>query len=146
MEIIPYRPEHAQEIYERLVWADFPDITQPIEVEGLSFSALKAGKIIGCAGVYPNVPPGIGLAWMLLTWRGREEGLSVVHASVDLLPKIAEKGKFHRIEAAVRKDWPLAERFVEKIGFVKEGPLRCYDSKGRDYTRYARIFPENLRI
>ena len=45
----------------------------------------------------------------------------------------------HRIQAAVRADWPEAQRFAEFMGFENEGLMRKFGQDKTDYIRYARV-------
>ena len=44
-----------------------------------------------------------------------------------------------RIQAAVRADWPEAQRFAEFLGLENEGLMRKYGPDGSDYFRFAKV-------
>lgn len=48
-------------------------------------------------------------------------------------------GGLHRIQALVREDDRTAIRFIEYLGFIREGLHKRYDPEGNNYYSYARV-------
>jgi hypothetical protein len=46
---------------------------------------------------------------------------------------------FPRIETPIFTDTPLSIRWIELLGFLREGLMRAYTPDGRDACLYARI-------
>ena len=53
---------------------------------------------------------------------------------------IIKEQELVRIQAAVRADWPEAQRFAEFLGLENEGLMRKYGPDGSDYFRFAKVF------
>jgi len=46
---------------------------------------------------------------------------------------------FVRIQAVVRTDWLVAIRFIERLGFKREGLMKKFGPDGNDFYLYGRI-------
>lgn len=107
------------------------------QVDGLTI--IIDGEIAGC----------IGLAHM---WQGVAEATLVpsdvfykyaktltrfVKESLDIA---VETGRIHRVQALSLEKYPKHGRFLEALGFKKEGIIEAYDGEKNDYGMYARIW------
>ncbi len=113
--------------------------------EGPAIAAIETddGRVLGCGGVR-LLWSGTGEAWILLSLdaiaKSTQEQFSHYRKSAytiagDLLNDIC--GDLTRIQAHVRADDEIGIRFVERLGFVREGLMRKFGPDGSDHYLYA---------
>jgi RimJ/RimL family protein N-acetyltransferase len=96
------------------------------------------GEIVACCGVQPIFPHS-GEAWVVFSEPGRSY-VAAPGACRRVLEDIVSTYRFSRVQASVRADNERDIRFVEWLGFSREGLLRRYGPEGADYLMYARIY------
>lgn len=92
---------------------------------------------IACGGLTP-VWPGRFLAW---TWIGSPSPrgwAAITHACERQLTVAFENGAM-RIEASTPVGLEAGGRWLERLGFQREGRARRYGPAGEDYWLYARV-------
>ena len=108
---------------------------------GPSFTGIECGYPYICAGILP-IWEGRWEAWAAISVKVRHREMLWAHRNVfaflDTL-QTGEPEKYRRVETTARSDQPNAQRWLELLGFQKEGRLRCYDASGLDHIQYARI-------
>ena len=149
MQQIDFQVEHGMEIQDNIVqevahigistdtWKDVRD--------GQAFTGMNGFTPMVCAGVLP-IWKGRWLAWAAISVKvGRREMLWIHRNVFRFLDNLQsnEPETYRRIESTARKDQPDAQRWLELLGFEREGRLRCYDASGNDHIQYAR-FPCRL--
>lgn len=113
--------------------------------EGPAFTGDNGDGPMICAGVMAAWE-GRWFAWAAISVKVRRTEMLWIHRNVhSFLQNLQsnEPGKYHRVETTARADQPNAQRWLEMLGFEKEGRLRCYDASGLDHIQYAR-FPCRL--
>jgi len=145
MEKVPFRALHglqiqmsvAQEISHLTLsaskWAEYEG--------GPAYTGVEEGCPYVCAGILESWY-GRWLAWAAISHNAGPREMLWIHRQtrkflVDL--QALDSERYRRIEATARVDEPEAQRWLEMLGFVKEGRLRCYDASGLDHFQYARI-------
>ena len=108
---------------------------------GPAYSGVEEGHPYVCAGILESWH-GRWLAWAAISHHAGPREMLWIHRQtrkflVDL--QALDSQRYRRIEATARVDEPEAQRWLEMLGFVKEGRLRCYDASGLDHFQYARI-------
>jgi len=98
--------------------------------EGPAMTFERQGVVIACAGL-ARVWEGRYLAWALFSDLAPREWVRVRQAMHRVIGDTAG-----RIEATAA--FPAAERFLEGLGFEKEGVMRSYHN-GRDHALYAQV-------
>lgn len=105
------------------------------QVEGVT--VLHGKEIVGCFGV-------------CMAWGGVAEATLVpsdvfytkpklfTRLTRDLLDVAAQTYNLHRIQALCMEKYPKHGRFVQALGFEKEGIVKAYDSDRNDYGMYAK--------
>ena len=100
---------------------------------GFAVAAVDEGRILGMAGVAPKWE-GSAIAWGLLS--------GSIGATFPVLHRAAARyfavAPFARIEAHVAVEHPAGARWVEMLGFQKEGVMRKFFNS-RDFLLYARV-------
>ena len=113
--------------------------------EGPAFTGENGSGPMICAGVLP-VWDGRWYAWAAISEKVRRKEMLWIHRNVhSFLENLQsyEPRKYRRVETTARSDQPNAQRWLELLGFQREGRLRCYDASGLDHIQYAR-FPCHL--
>ena len=113
--------------------------------KGPAFTGQGEDGPMVCAGILP-VWKGRWFAWAAISAKCRRREMLWIHRNVlGFLDGIQsyKPQKYCRIETTARVDQPNAQRWLELLGFEREGRLRCYDASGLDHIQYAR-FPCRL--
>ena len=139
---------------------------QIIQFEIEHFDMMEVGRFVNkenrdIYAAYPKVGPAITLindlmepvasAGMLCIWQGVGEfwmipstlvpkyKLSVWKEAKLFLADCVERFRLHRIQATVREKDETALRWIERLGFEKEGLMRCFGSNKENHFIYARV-------
>jgi len=140
-KIIPFKPEHLME-FDSAIFEFFPDLEKRGRLyseNGPAYSAVINGKIWGCAGVI-LLWPGVGEAWAISILNAPQTFPIFFHkAVIQMLNRIIKLHELHRVQAAVRCDWEQAQKWIERIGFEREGLMRQYLPDHADCWRYAKV-------
>lgn len=105
------------------------------ESEGPGFTAVYDGKIAACAGIRIYWP-GVGEAWALYS-----EDIGYYHIDPkiarDMIYNLMTEYKLRRVQTTPRADWDKGIKYVEWLGFKREGLMRGYYPDGTDCYMYA---------
>ncbi len=101
---------------------------------GPAFSVYDGEMLMGCMGIY-TLWKGRGLAWALLS---RHAG-KIISPLTYAARQYFMIAPFHRIEATVDAGFGSAVRWIELLGFRKEGLMQRYSPEGHDHYLYARV-------
>lgn len=96
------------------------------------------GKWIFSGGILVH-RAGFGEAWILCSKGAAAHPVGVFRVARDYLNTGFVLNRLYRLQAIVRCDWPQAQKFVKRLGFVKEGVLKKYGADQSDYIMYARV-------
>lgn len=144
MKIVPFKYEHALEILVRDHDADlkenenFRKWAEMNVMPGMSYTGLYEGRPVMCAGVR-TLWPGVGEAWILLSPEIVNFKKEMYYTVIQYLEKIIKENGLWRVQAHARTDVPVAVRFLEHLGFEREGLMRKFDPQGRDCFLYALV-------
>lgn len=138
-EVIPFKAEHVAQMniadkYKNVFL--IPHLFEVYEQLGSSFTFYEKGKIYAVGGVI-KFWEGAGEAWFVLS---DEMDLPVYSLCATIKHHLDEllKYDFKRIQATVKHDDEKALRFIEWLGFEREGLLKQFGIEGADYYMYAR--------
>jgi RimJ/RimL family protein N-acetyltransferase len=142
IKIIPFKTEHFQQIEVRTeilqeeieagkyqkwasVYAQYPSLT-----------IIDGSKIVACFGVY-YLHPYTAECW-LRTCQDVIKYKDILIEQIYALGGLTwEMWHLKRIQTTVQKDWIVAQKFAEHLGFIKEGELKNYIGKAT-YIMYAK--------
>lgn len=96
----------------------------------------ETGKIVFCCGVV-DIFKHSGEAWVQLHDKSYVAAFREVKEILHFL-----LGYYTRIQSVIDKQIPENIRFVEHLGFEKEGELRAYGPEGQDMIMYSIIGAE----
>jgi len=143
LEIAPYQPDHLARLriqHNQAVMHELlaqPDYAQAIAAADLTFTGLRDGVVVGCAGVFPQWP-GRGLAWALVGSLNPRDWVQVTRAALHLFETAHARG-YWRIETTVDVSFGAGIRWALMLGFKTEGLMRRYTPQGRDHLMMARF-------
>lgn len=105
---------------------------------GTSYSGLRGGKIVACAGVIP-LWNGVADLWMYLgkdTFRKKKQACEIIGYFME---KCIEEYDLHRLQATVKSDYREGRRFAKFFGFKEEGEMIGYGPDKQNFIRVAKI-------
>ena len=145
-EIERYRPEHLDQIRElglreevdsKTIDED-PEMWKMIAEKSDAYSVFVEGDILCSGGVF-MLREGFGEAWIVCSILVYIYPYTVYRMAKRILNKIIEDCNLYRVQATPSIDWPTGYKFVERLGFQKEGVLRKYGLHREDCYMYGRI-------
>lgn len=138
MQFVRMTAEHAMSLKGlEAIHAGFeitPAVAVDLEEIG-GTSAILDGEVLAVAGILPQWR-GVGLAWAWLGrgWRKRARAIT------NEIARGLAISDYHRIEAAVRVDYPRGHEWIRRLGFELETPVaRKWGPDGMDYSIYVRL-------
>ncbi len=112
---------------------------QQVKAVGESYSGFAGDRYLGSAGLIP-LWPGRAMAWALVVSTVDRRQMLTIHRWVnEFLDEAQQDKRYRRIEASVLDGFVQAQKWVERLGFQREGYMKCYDPDGRDHHLYARV-------
>ena len=122
MEIRPYQDGDMafvrQNPFQDAV-KDYPELPIPEH----TYTCVFEGEIVAVGGIKMYFE-GVGEAWIIMTKQSKKDGifgLIACRAIEDGLNSLMAELGIRRCEANVRKDFPVALRFIEALGFDFDG-------------------------
>lgn len=146
VKVEKYTHEHFNEMREmglrveddkRMIIAN-PDTWKVMAERSEACSVFVDGDILFSGGIL-MLREGFGEAWLLCSVLVYIYPLTVYRVASRILNKIIEECNLYRVQATPRTNWPTGYRFVEKLGFQREGVLRKYGLHQEDCYMYGRI-------
>ena len=101
---------------------------------------MKDDAIVACCGIV-NFQFNRGEAWMIPSYLFPKFAFSVIKLFKSMLPDIARRGKFHRVQATSFD--AEHDKYFELLGFKYEGTLLAYGPAGEDVRMYGMVI-ENV--
>ena len=83
--------------------------------------------------------PGVAEAWVLVSPSGKKHGRLFARYAKRRFEGMLKENDIKRMQATIHATDESGMRFVEWLGFEKEGLMRKYGLQGEDYVRLARI-------
>ncbi len=143
--MVPYEPRHAVDIVLRRHESgvrNLPEFEKWAEAAaslGPAWSAVgEDGTVYGCGGL-KIMWPGVAESWILLFDGIEENGFrqEVYLQVVKLMIRVVNDFNLHRIQAHCKTDYPLNMKFLENMGFKREGIMRKFGFDKSDHYMYA---------
>lgn len=147
VRIVPYKPEHFFQIvrraYEIQTLKELPDpeFVAKSFMNGWGYTAFIKDKILLSAGVM-KVWEGVGEAWLVASPLIHKYPLLSTKGIYFYLDRIIKENGLKRVQAVVQKDFHMANRWIQLLGFEYEGEMPNYRA-GKTFIRYAKILKEN---
>lgn len=129
--------EPRTEDKDRLIYTNKGDWLRIAE-NSHAFTLFYDGQIL-CYGGVLLYRQGFGEAWILCSELAMKHPFVVYRKSIEILNLIIDVNKLYRVQATVRCDWKQARKYLEHLGFKKEGRLKKYGPDQSDYYMYSRV-------
>lgn len=113
---------------------DQPGYGEFLERAGPAWTAFDDVGVIGCGGIMYEHQT-LGTAWTLLTPRSGSF-MTPLHRYAR---RALTQCPLVRVQAHVDPGFAPAVRWIEMLGFVREGLLRKFTPQGRDMLLFARV-------
>jgi hypothetical protein len=105
------------------------------EKAGPALTFKAEDNIVFCAGVH-DIWPGVGAAWSVISPRSYKY-CRMLWAMKWCVRELFDKLSYIRIQVGVDAQNETAIRFIEHLGFVREGYMRKFGPHGEDHYLYA---------
>lgn len=92
-----------------------------------------------CLGMIP-LWPGVGDLWMVTTDRAALHPFELTRTMRRIMEENRPVYEYHRLQCAVLETNTTSRNWLERLGFVEEGPLEAYDSMKNNYVRMAKVW------
>ena len=143
---IPFESAHAREIVSsnarpQEVWCDasYSDRwVKSLEDRLWAYTLMVDEKPVACVGLILQ-DFGKAEAWALFAKDFQKHILNIyriIRAGLDMAFK---KKNLMRIQATIDPSYPETIRWIESLGFEKEGCLRRFGPQGQDFLMYSRL-------
>lgn len=145
MRIVNFEPRHLRRVAPQPAQAALAlyrdwlaDRLDPYALRGCAFTGLIEGRVAGCAGVRP-LWAGVGEAWAVFSLEALDRPVALFRAAARGLAAMEDAQGLRRIQATCHADHDAGARFLQALGFEREGLLRRYGLRGEgNYFLYAR--------
>lgn len=145
MQIVNFEPRHLRRVSPQPAQAELAlyrdwlaDRLDPYAIRGCAFTGLIEGRVVGCAGVRP-MWAGVGEAWAVFSLEALDRPAALFRAAARGLAALENARGLRRIQATCHADHAAGARFLQALGFEREGLLRRYGLRGEgNYHLYAR--------
>lgn len=139
MHIVPFQPRHLELLILQPSQAAFSDYFDPkygpaLVDGGPCFTAMDGDEILACSGVIKQWD-NRAIAWALISQHAGKQFVRI-HKAVN---RFLESTEFRRIEAFVDADFEQGHRWIQMLGFEREGYMREFTPIGNDAVLYARL-------
>lgn len=140
MQIIPFQPDHLARLEVQPDQAEAVGAMsqqgygQFLADAGPAFTGVDGDRIVICAGLVP-LWPGRSSLWALLSVHAAKFMLAIHRATLRFLATRTDR----RIEATCATGFKEAHRWLEMLGFTREGTLRGFTPEGFDHDMYSRV-------
>lgn len=95
--------------------------------------------VIMCGGVVRSVHKGIGEFWMIPSVHIGMYKKSVFKTALNFIDDMIKKFGFYRLQVTIKESDPAAIRYIEHLGFEREGLMRKFGPDRQNYLLYARV-------
>lgn len=116
----------------------FRKVCELYEKNGGAYTLLSPEGVVCIAGVAPVIP-GVGTAWSVTSDLVRKYPKTYYKSTKQFMAAIASDWRLHRLQATTLVKNRTAIRWLEHLGFKREGRMRKYGADGADHYLYARV-------
>ncbi|MBN2323805.1 MAG: hypothetical protein JXQ30_08720 [Spirochaetes bacterium] len=141
LRIVPFELDHLNQVVFRAVEFgryEFIENYKETFLKGPAYSAFDGESLVFCGGVVIYWK-GVGEGWLICNHTIRKYIREVCFYVGEYLKKIISEDDLHRVQATVPAQWGQGVRFLERMGFQREGLLRKYSKDAEDYYIYSRV-------
>lgn len=103
----------------------------------IAFSLMHNNEIVAIGGIC-EIWPGVGDSFSIMSESAMRYPKSLFAAFAANLKVGLKIGGFRRVQASVLVGFDAGVRFIEKLGYEREGIMKAWGPDGSDYFLYAR--------
>lgn len=144
IRLIDFQADHAEELFTKsstLVAADakytLRHWLESAEKKDRAFTLIDNGHLVVAGGIR-QIWDGLGEAWMIPSDRIPKYKIKMIKTLRSHIDLITEEDGLRRLQATVRDDFDIAKKFIEFLGFKREGLMKNYGPDGTDHIMYSR--------
>ena len=144
IRLIDFSADHAEELFTKnttLATADSKYTLRHwldrMEKKDRAFTLIDNGHLVVAGGIFP-IWNGMGEAWLIPSDNIPKYKLKIIKTLRNHIDTITAEDDLHRLQATVRDDFDIAKRFIEFLGFEREGTLKNYGPDKTDHIMYSR--------
>lgn len=130
MIVEPFEPAHLAEVAD--VDPEYGAYLK--EISASAFTIRKGGDTLVCGGV-ADMGFGRGFLWSFVGPQARRHPFALHRAVKRFLSTL----EYRRVEASCESTFGRGCRWLEALGFVREGTMRAFAPDGSDHELYARV-------
>lgn len=104
--------------------------------KGEAYTLTIDGKVICIAGLF-EMWPGVAEVWTLMSDEAHRYGIAITRFIKKLIAE--HTGDYHRVQCTVAEDYEISHKWLNVLGFEREGLLRKFARTGDSYYMYARV-------
>lgn len=104
--------------------------------KGISYTIYHDKTPIACAGIIP-IYPGVAEVWALTGKLVNKYPLAFHKACKKIVAEALESN--HRVQCTVEASYDKSVKWIEALGFEREGTLRGFNAYAEDYYMYSII-------
>ena len=132
--VVPYDPWHLEVIKPKKIHAG----EMPLTVSNYAVTCILDLKPIAILGGF-EVVPGVLYIWAIMSEDIRRCPITFHKEVLKILKFYEVEDNIRRIQVEVRKSYIEGQRWVESLGFIKEGLMKAYSPDSEDCYLYARV-------
>lgn len=141
LEVVPFELGHLGLIKLRAIENgryEYMKKYRETYLKGPAYSVFDGDSLVFCGGVVIQWDR-VGECWIICNNTIKKYIREICFYSDNYLERIIIDSHLHRVQATVPARWIQGVRFLERLGFHREGTLRKYSSAGEDYYMYSRV-------
>ena len=145
LQIIPFEVAHLDDLQARRFEAqeiqslgDYRERAGVHRQLGPAWTGIIDGQVMGCCGLIV-LWQGVAEPWMVSTGLCARYALSFHRAIKKGLDQVIQDLRLRRVQVAIHKDHVISHKWVERLGFKREGAMPAYGPDGSDYVRFGRV-------
>lgn len=146
IEVAMFHPRHLEVAelreHERELLNGIADIEKQLGTlmrnSRVALTFMYGGRVITCAG-FVEMWPGVAELWQIPTVHVEKCKLTFAKTLKKYTEGAAKDFGYHRLQTSCPVD-PLHDRWMEFLGFTKEGTMKQYTYLKQDYSIFGRVF------
>lgn len=134
LETIHYHSRHLEKLKAKSIHAH----EMPKEINGTAMTVMAGKEPIAIIGGFFFTPTVLH-AWGLISEHVHKYPIAFHKTVCDIISFYEEKKFVKRIQVEVRLDYKPGQRWLEAMGFSREGIMKSFGPLGEDHVLYGRV-------
>jgi len=142
MEVVPFTIEHFDALELKPgspVSRERRPLFEIFAKAGPARTMFDGDLVIGCSGILCGAWKGIGEVWSIPSVHVPKYPKSVYKEAMIFINESIEALDLYRLHTTIREEDTTAIRWIEKLGFQREGLMRQFGPWKENHYMYARI-------